>query len=156
MTPEQQKHLQEQVEILLDEMDIDLELGATAKELSQTMVHSISEPFEIFENQNGDTVYAITSLQDFLKVPEDRLEDCLKDFKVGCDMLRPVYELAQVLGQVIGAEGEALMQRKFHWIDDGIHGEEAATTVSLQGMQIDGDSVRIQMGSPEANNKKVE
>mgnify|MGYP000406845888 CR=1 FL=1 len=71
-----------------------MDLGKSAKELSQTMVHSISEEFEVFQNEDGHDVYAITCLQDFLKIPADRLEDCLKDFKVGTDIMRPIYELA--------------------------------------------------------------
>ena len=41
-----------------------------------------------------------------------------------------------------------MKQRKFQWIDDGIHGEAAATSCNITGIELpDGDNMVIQISS---------
>lgn len=37
--------------------------------------------------------YEIRTLSDFFKVPNDRIEDCLKEFAVGLEFLKANHEL---------------------------------------------------------------
>ena len=52
--------------------------------------------------------YKIETIEDFLKVPEDRLNDCLEDFKTFIEMIRFMKEVGN------GVE----MINHFVWIDD--------------------------------------
>jgi len=58
--------------------------------------------------------YDIKTVQDFLKVPEDRIVDCLAEFKEGLDIARPFIEMSEILGQ----KGVDIFPQ-FTWIDDG-------------------------------------
>lgn len=102
----------------------------------------------IFENENGHKVYEIESMDDFLDIPADRLEDCLADFKVATDMIRPIYETANVVGALLGITESPMKQRTFQWIDDGIHGEAAAKACDITGIELpDGDNMVIRISS---------
>lgn len=119
----------------------------------------------IFKNENGHLVYEIESLNDFLKIPADRLQDCLADFKVATDMLRPLHQAAQAVAKnpaIAAAFGidldsdkinpeqveDPVITRKFQWIDDGIHGEAAAKSVRLTGIEPEGDDmIRVQLST---------
>lgn len=101
----------------------------------------------IFENENGHKVYEIESIDDFLDIPADRLEDCLADFKVATDTIRPIYETANAVGELLGITESPMKQRKFQWIDDGIHGEVIAS-LGITGIELpDGDGVVIRISS---------
>lgn len=56
--------------------------------------------------------YDIKTVQDFLKVPEDRIADCLAEFKEGLDIARPFIEISEMLGT-------DNIFPQFTWIDDG-------------------------------------
>lgn len=64
--------------------------------------------------------YRIATVQDFLKVPEDRLEECLKEFRDYLDIARSVTELAKVAGELLGAKDTETEVGCFNWCDDGI------------------------------------
>lgn len=91
----------------------------------------------IFENENGHLVYEIESLDDFLKIPADRLEDCLADFKVATDMMRHLHQAAQEVSN------NPTIYRKFKWIDDGIHGgaSEQSVRFTVVGIEPEGDDM---------------
>ncbi len=156
LDPEKLKIVEREIAHVLNCHGIDNDLNTPDFELAKTMLNSVTEQFETFINENDHLVYVITGIEDFVKIPADRLEDCLKDLKVGTDMFRPIYDVMNKVGLAMGAESDALIQRKFMWIDDGIHGEEAAKQVSIRGIEIDGDKMQVQMSSPGAMTKKVE
>ena len=54
--------------------------------------------------------YEIRTLSDFLKVPNDRIEDCLKEFAVSLEFLKANHEL-------MGLENGQM--EFFNWTDDG-------------------------------------
>lgn len=54
--------------------------------------------------------YEIRTLSDFFKVPNDRIEDCLKEFAVGLEFLKANHEL-------MGLENGQM--EFFNWTDDG-------------------------------------
>ena len=62
--------------------------------------------------------YVITTVGDFLKVPEDRQADCLAEFADFLGMARGIVELAEIVGEVVGADAAAQIG-PFVWIDDG-------------------------------------
>ena len=82
--------------------------------------------------------YDIASFEDFLKVPEEKLDACLADF---CQYIKMFYAM-NGLGNVIGdllvesgeaeedevrlAEGVSLASSGFRWIDDGKEGLSGA------------------------------
>ena len=54
--------------------------------------------------------YEIRTLSDFFKVPNDRIEDCLKEFAVGLEFLKANHELMGL------KDGQ---MEFFNWTDDG-------------------------------------
>jgi hypothetical protein len=64
--------------------------------------------------------YEIKTVQDFLKVPEDRLEECLKEFRDYLDIARSVSKLVKATGELLGAKGTEAEVGCFNWCDDGI------------------------------------
>jgi len=62
--------------------------------------------------------YVIATVGDFLKVPEDRLADCLSEFVDFLGMARGIVELASIAGEVVGVDAAAQFG-PFIWIDDG-------------------------------------
>lgn len=113
----------------------------------------------IFKNENGHLVYEIESLNDFLNIPADRLEDCLADFKVATDMLRPLHQATQAVSEnpaIAAAFGidldsdkiNPVITRKFQWIDDGIHGEAAAKSARFAIIEPEGDDmIQVQLST---------
>jgi hypothetical protein len=57
--------------------------------------------------------YEIRTVEDFLAVPQDKLSECLRDFKQWVEL---AYELNALFG-----EG-AMVKTEFIWFDDGIEG----------------------------------
>ena len=62
--------------------------------------------------------YVIATVGDFLKVPEDRQADCLKEFADFLGVARGIVELASIAGEIVGADAAAQIG-PFTWIDDG-------------------------------------
>lgn len=66
--------------------------------------------------------YKIETIQDFLKVPEDRIDDCLVEFKEFLEMLRAMYTVAEISAKTLGLDcsNEDLLRFcAFEWVDDG-------------------------------------
>ncbi len=64
--------------------------------------------------------YRIATVQDFLKVPEDRLEECLHEFRDYLAIARDVTALAKAAGELLGAKETETEVGCFTWCDDGI------------------------------------
>ena len=60
--------------------------------------------------------YKIEHVSDFLKVPEDKLTQCLKEFHRSLEIARMLGEMAQ---RVDPAADMAVCMKSFDWIDDG-------------------------------------
>jgi len=74
--------------------------------------------------------YKIETLCDFLKVPEDRIDVCLEEFKEHLKIHRGFQNIADL---VVGALGnfspfERELEASFTWIDDG----KREKTISLE------------------------
>lgn len=67
------------------------------------------------------TQYEICTLDDFQKVPEDRLDDCLFEFKTAVNMQRSMSEIFKAVGEGLGLPSELIngSMPRFVWIDDG-------------------------------------
>ena len=63
--------------------------------------------------------YTIQTVGDFLKVPEDRLDACLEEFKTFLDQSRAFLAMADAMAGILGAEKNQNAVRGFIWIDDG-------------------------------------
>ena len=66
--------------------------------------------------------YEIWTIADFLKVPPDRLDDCLSDFRSYLEVKQPLVDYFEIVKAVAKAEGEildGLSDSPFIWIDDG-------------------------------------
>jgi hypothetical protein len=68
--------------------------------------------------------YQIANLQDFLKIPQDRLDACLEDFKDYLEMIRPLAATFKITKLMAQAKGESLNTETVRygpmiWIDDG-------------------------------------
>ena len=63
--------------------------------------------------------YTIQTVGDFLKVPEDRLDACLEEFKTFLDQSRAFMEMANALAGIMGADKLKNAVKGFVWIDDG-------------------------------------
>lgn len=48
--------------------------------------------------------YKLVTLEDFLNIPEDKIENCLKEFKQYLDFMRPLKGLAEL--------------KSYTWLDD--------------------------------------
>ena len=62
--------------------------------------------------------YQIETVADFLRVPEDRIADCLAEFADYLSMARGIIEQADIAGELIGAVVAAKID-PFEWTDDG-------------------------------------
>jgi hypothetical protein len=63
--------------------------------------------------------YTIQTVGDFLKVPEDRLDACLEEFKTFLEQSRSFMEIANALAGIMGADKSQNAVKGFVWIDDG-------------------------------------
>jgi hypothetical protein len=63
--------------------------------------------------------YTIQTVGDFLKVPEDRLDACLEEFKTLLEQGRAFMEMANALAGILGADKLKNAVKGFVWIDDG-------------------------------------
>jgi hypothetical protein len=64
--------------------------------------------------------YRIEKVQDFLKVPADRMEECLTEFRDFLTTARSIKKMADELGKVIGSPPPETLVDAFIWIDDGV------------------------------------
>lgn len=69
--------------------------------------------------------YEIRTLADFIAVPSDKREHCLRDFAAWCECI----ELAKTLGEIVGG-GVIPDTSVFAWIDDGK--SDAHVTITVQ------------------------
>ena len=66
--------------------------------------------------------YRIERVADFFAVPEDRLDDCLRDFKLYLLAARPMCDLINEVGKEMGhAANVVRLGETFTWMDDGKH-----------------------------------
>ena len=64
--------------------------------------------------------YIITTLTDFLNVPEDRLASCLADFPEFLKMLRMKSQIEKSSEDYFAIPaGSVQLAEHFHWVDDG-------------------------------------
>lgn len=54
--------------------------------------------------------YEIKSVADFIKVPDEKLSECLRDFASWCDFHREMRDLL---------DGIEMHEETFIWVDDG-------------------------------------
>lgn len=66
----------------------------------------------------GSPSYEIECLDDFQKVPSNRIAACLSEFADYLEMVRNFKVLAESVGEMLGVDG-ALKGQSFVWIDDG-------------------------------------
>ena len=78
---------------------------------------------------NTEKEYRIENIEDFIKVPEGRIDDCLKEFKDFIEMYRSLKELSNVIGDIID-HPEPLRTGGFVWVDDG----KRERTISIRGI----------------------
>ncbi|SAL01567.1 hypothetical protein AWB80_08155 [Caballeronia pedi] len=70
--------------------------------------------------------YPIAALNDFLKVPEEKIDACLADFKQWLGLARQSAVITSMLESFSGVPGgTALFRNSFIWIDDGTPGIRA-------------------------------
>lgn len=65
-----------------------------------------------------DNEYRIETVADFLNVPEDRIEDCLKEFADFIELSRAMLQAASFMAQIMGIEDKSKIGA-YTWIDDG-------------------------------------
>jgi len=63
--------------------------------------------------------YKITTVADFLKVPPDRRDACLKSFAEFLPMAQDMLDVANTLADLLGADKGLNAIEGFTWIDDG-------------------------------------
>ena len=63
--------------------------------------------------------YTIKEVGDFLKVPKDRLDACLEEFKTFLQASRSFMEMANAMAGLLGADKSQNVLESFVWIDDG-------------------------------------
>ena len=72
--------------------------------------------------------YEIRTVEDFAKVPADRLAQCLSEFGAWLRLVREVKEVEGFLGVITGTEAR-LGTDRFIWRDDGKPGLGAINLV---------------------------
>lgn len=78
--------------------------------------------------------YVITTVGDFLNVPEERQADCLAEFGDFLGMARGMAELAKIAGEVVGVDASAQIG-SFTWIDDGKKNRTIRIRLESQGQR---------------------
>jgi hypothetical protein len=67
--------------------------------------------------------YPISSVADFLTIPEDKIDACLADFKSWISLARHSSAISTMLQACAPAEISAMfVTHSFLWIDDGVPG----------------------------------
>lgn len=67
----------------------------------------------------NDKSYKCETVMDFTKVPEDRIDACLEEFKDFIGHMRLLHNLARDVARIAGAKDVDLGKSYFTWIDDG-------------------------------------
>ena len=67
----------------------------------------------------NDKSYKLETVMDFTKVPEDRIDACLEEFKDFIGHMRLLHNLARDVARIAGANDVDLGKSHFTWIDDG-------------------------------------
>jgi hypothetical protein len=67
--------------------------------------------------------YTIKTVADFLKVPEDRIDECLRDFDSYLHSARRTINLVRLMAEEMGGTipDDEIAYPMFIWIDDGEH-----------------------------------
>jgi len=78
--------------------------------------------------------YVISTVGDFLKVPEDRQADCLSEFADFLSAARDIVELASIVGEIVRADAAAKIG-PYTWIDDGK--KNRTIRISAQNARLD-------------------
>jgi len=78
--------------------------------------------------------YVISTVGDFLKVPEDRQADCLAEFADFLGMARGIVELSSIAGEIVGTDS-ATEIGPYTWIDDGK--KNRTIRISAQNARLD-------------------
>ena len=75
--------------------------------------------------------YAISHVRDFLAVPEDRIEACLKDFQEALNLARAFKALADIAADLTGEDKNLNSWNTFTWTDDG----KKAATITMRAAE---------------------
>ncbi|MDX9972268.1 MAG: hypothetical protein RBU21_04655 [FCB group bacterium] len=67
----------------------------------------------------NDKSYKLKTVMDFTKIPEDRIDACLEEFKDCIGHMRLLRTLASDVARMAGAKDVDLGKSYFTWIDDG-------------------------------------
>lgn len=78
--------------------------------------------------------YCVATLHDFTKIPDDRLEACLKEFATFVRMMRGVEELGEAIRSATGLAESPLTctTESFDWTDDGVERCDVRLTVETR------------------------
>jgi hypothetical protein len=67
--------------------------------------------------------YRISSIKDFLAIPEESIAACLADFKAWIGLAREGSEFSKDFNDLIGIpDATSFIQDSFIWLDDGLSG----------------------------------
>lgn len=78
--------------------------------------------------------YRLQTIADFLAVPEDKLQDCFRDFSEWLSLARQAERINEINRTIFG-EGVSFSMESFSWVDDGQAGISAIDFVT------DGDTL---------------
>ncbi len=140
MNDEKRAELERDIAAVLNSHGVDSELGIADFSLAEEFVNKLylSNQPTIEVNDDGHTVYTIESIDQIHRLPEDKLEFFFMDMRKGINVMRPVVELTELMGEVMDAGGKRIMNlSKFMWIDDGKYGDEADMSnchIRIQGL----------------------
>lgn len=143
------EQLQRDIAHVLNCHGVDSKLGIADYALAEEVVNRLFLPSSphVEVNEDGHTVYTVESIDQIHRIPEDKLEFFFMDMRKGVNTMRPVIELAELMGQAMEAGNKRVINlSKFQWIDDGKYGDEA---------DMSNCHIRIQ-GLPEAGTQKDE
>ena len=71
--------------------------------------------------------YRIETVKDFLAVPEDKRDECLRDFKI---WLGSIGVFRTALAELVGIDESFVRTDTFIWLDDGKAGISGARVVT--------------------------
>lgn len=78
--------------------------------------------------------YRIETVQDFIKIPFDKIDICIEEFKEGLKYAKELEtrtkELTEILGGAFKSDGVEF--KGFTWIDDGKTDKTYNTTVTMK------------------------
>lgn len=77
--------------------------------------------------QENELIYVIKDANDFLNVPEDRIDDCLEEFKTYLSMVRTLKKEQEIFFK--GLSIPKLLSG-FTWVDDGR--EDITANISIE------------------------